>query len=311
MPQLLDSSASGLYVIAATPFDPSGALDLESTKRLAHFYRARGATGFTILGVMGEAPKLSADESLKFVETWLGEAGGLPVIVGASSAGVGNLATFSRKVMGLGAAGVMVQPVPGLKSDEQVYNYFEQVARELGDIPWVLQDYPAVTTVYMSPTVILKMIADFKHLVMVKHEDWPGLAKITRLSDAEKNGGRRVSILVGNGGIHYPQELARGVDGAMTGFAYPEVLAETYALFKAGNVEAAEDIYDAYLPVLRQELQPGLGLAVRKYILMARGAIASDTIRAPGPKLSALDRQEIDRLMKRAEARGAALRGRA
>ena len=300
----LNESAAGMYVISATPFTEAGALDLDSTRSLMDFYLQCGVTGFTILGIMGEAPKLSGEESMSFATTAMKQIDGkVPVIVGASAAGLDNLATFSKKVMDAGAAGVMVAPIPGLKSDEQVYGYFEQVAKRLEGIPWVLQDYPMVTTVYLSPTIILKMIADFPNLVMVKHEDWPGLAKITKLREAEKNGARRVSILVGNGGIHYPQELARGVDGAMTGFAYPEALVKTYDLFKAGKKEEAEDVYDAYLPIVRQELQPGLGLAVRKYILMQRGAIKSDTVRPPGPKLGKIDRDEVDHLVRRMERR--------
>lgn len=300
----LNESAAGMYVISATPFTDAGVLDLDSTRSLMDFYLQCGVTGFTILGIMGEAPKLSNEESMSFATTAMRQINGkVPVIVGASAAGLDNLAGFSRKVMDAGAAGVMIAPIAGLKSDEQVYGYFEQVAQRLGDIPWVLQDYPMVTTVYMSPTVILKMVADFPNLVMVKHEDWPGLAKISKLREAEKNGARRVSILVGNGGIHFPQELARGVDGAMTGFAYPEALVKTYELFKAGKTEEAEDVYDAYLPIVRQELQPGLGLAVRKYILMQRGAIKSDTVRVPGPKLTKPDRDEVDHLVRRMERR--------
>ena len=176
----LNESAAGMYVISATPFTEAGALDLDSTRSLMDFYLQCGVTGFTILGIMGEAPKLSGEESMSFATTAMKQIDGkVPVIVGASAAGLDNLATFSKKVMDAGAAGVMVAPIPGLKSDEQVYGYFEQVAKRLEGIPWVLQDYPMVTTVYMSPTIILKMIADFPNLVMVKHEDWPGLAKIT------------------------------------------------------------------------------------------------------------------------------------
>ena len=128
-------------------------------------------------------------------------------------------------------------------------------------------------------------------------------SKITKMREAEKQGGRRVSILIGNGGAHYSQLLERGVDGAMTGFAYPDLLVRTYDLFKAGKLDAATDVFDACLPLIVQELQPGLGLAVRKYALMKRGAIKSDRLRAPGPKLNDLDRAEIGYLMQRLEAR--------
>ena len=296
----------GVFPIAPTPFLPDGAIDWKSAEKLFAYYREIGSDGLTVLGIMGEAPKLAGDESMTFVRACL-ERFKLPIIVGASAAGLDNLVGFSRRVVDAGAAGVMVAPTAGLKTDEQIYGYFEQVANGLKGIPWVLQDYPAVTMVTMSASLIVRMIADFPDMVMVKHEDWPGNNKITRLRDAETKGGRRVSILIGNGGAHYSQLLARGVDGAMTGFAYPDLLVRTYDLFKAGRLDAAEDVFDACLPLILQELQPGLGLAVRKYALVKRGAIKCDRVRAPGPRLNDLDRAEIDRLMQRLEARVSAL----
>ena len=38
----LDESAAGVYVIAATPFLPDGALDLDSTDRMVDFYLEKG-----------------------------------------------------------------------------------------------------------------------------------------------------------------------------------------------------------------------------------------------------------------------------
>lgn len=298
----LEASAAGMYVISATPFTEAGALDLESTASLMDFYTGCGVTGMTILGIMGEAPKLAGDESMQFVKACLARVK-VPVIVGASAAGMDNLVAFSKKVVDAGAAGVMIAPPAGLNTDEQVYGYYEQVADGLKGIPWVLQDFPAVTTVFMSVPLIVKMIADFPDMVMVKHEDWPGNNKITKLRDAEAKGGRHVSILIGNGGAHYSQLLRRGVDGAMTGFAYPDLLVKTYDLFKAGKFDQADDVFDACLPLILQEMQPGVGLAVRKYALLKRKAIKCDRVRAPGPKLNDLDRAEVERLMARLEAR--------
>jgi len=136
--------------------------------------------------------------------------------------------------------------------------------------------------------------------VMLKHEDWPGLTKISQLRKQEEDTGvARLSILTGNGGLYLPQELQRGADGAMTGFAYPEALVQTVELHHAGKVDEAEDLFDRYLPILRHEQQPGFGLGVRKYILMRRGAISSAATRAPGPKMAAVDIAEAERLMKR------------
>jgi 4-hydroxy-tetrahydrodipicolinate synthase len=140
----------------------------------------------------------------------------------------------------------------------------------------------------------------FPQLVMLKHEDAPGLTKLSRIrAEAARAGRRRVSVLVGNNALYYPQELARGADGAKTGFSYPEMLVEVYERFVTGDAEGAEDVFDDYLPLLRYEAQPGIGLAVRKELLARRAALASPTVRAPGLVLSADDRRELDRLVAR------------
>jgi len=272
----LSEQAKGVYIIAATPFTEEGALDLQSIDTLTDFYLGCGVHGFTLLGMMGEAHKLTAEESLSVVDRVIGRAQGRQVIVGVSHAGLENVRRLSHEVMVAGASGVMVAPPAGLKGDDGVYNYYAQVFKALGpDIPVVYQDYPQTTGVYLAPSVFERMVDDFKQLVMLKHEDAPGLAKLTRVREGEKPGRRRVSILVGNGGLYLPQEMRRGADGAMTGFAWPEMLVQVYELFAAGKTEEAEDLFDIYLPLVRHEQQPAIGLALRKEVLFRRGAIKS------------------------------------
>ena len=114
---------------------------------------------------------------------------------------------------------------------------------------------------------------------------------------------RRVSILVGNGGLYLPEELARGADGAMTGFAFPEMLIQVVKQYQSGDTKQAQNLFDAYLPMVRYEQQPGFGLAVRKEILRRRGAIANAATRAPGPKLNDVDLDELSGLLARLEDR--------
>jgi 4-hydroxy-tetrahydrodipicolinate synthase len=299
---LLDESARGVYVISATPFTDAGAMDWASTDRLMDFYLDCDVDGVTILGVMGEAPKLAEAEAEAFVACVLKRiAGRIPVIVGVSNPGLKLLADFARRAMDLGAAGVMVSPATGLKTDDQIHGYVASAVGELGTIPVVLQDYPQLTQVFMSASLVNRCFADFPTLKMLKHEEAPGLRKLSQVRAADAARGRRISILVGNGGIHLPQELARGADGAMTGFAFPEMLVEVCRRFAAGDAEGAEDVYDAFLPVVRHEQQPGIGLALRKETLRRRGILASARTRAPGPALDADDQAELGRLLARLE----------
>ncbi len=303
--QRLDETAKGVFAIAATPFTIDGGLDLASTGSLVEFYIECGVSGLTILGIMGEASKLAPDEAVAFTGRVLDTvAGRIPVVVGVSSPGLDPMTALTEKVMGLGAAGVMVAPMPGLNTDDKITGYFHAVCAALGDTPIVLQDYPPVTGVGFSAALLNELFADLPALKMLKHEDWPGLRKLSQFRAAEAAGARRrVSVLVGNGGLFLPQELARGADGAMTGFAYPEMLVRVCDMHAAGDAGGAEDLFDAYLPLVRFELQAGIGLAIRKEILRRRGAIACAATRQPGPKLDADDLGELDRLIDRLERR--------
>ena len=292
---MLDETASGVFTIAVTPFLPDGALDLHSLDRVTDFYLEKGATGLTILGIMGEAGKLSADESLAVVRKVVARAG-VPVVVGVSAPGFAAMQGLACEAMAAGAAGVMVAPSASLRNDDAIVAYYHTVAEMLPGIPFVLQDFPLVTTVTIPASVILRIVADCPSCVMLKHEDWPGLDKISAIRAA---GGRRISILCGNGGQFLPEEMARGGDGAMTGFAYPEMMAQVVAAYRAGDRDRAQDIFDAYLPLVRFEAQPGLGLAVRKHILWTRGAIAHPALRRPGPGLNAAGAAEVAYLVER------------
>lgn len=302
---LLNENAKGVYVIAATPFTDNGAIDAASIDRAIDSYIACGVQGITILGMMGEASKLSEEESRLVAKRMIGRAGTTPVVVGVSHTGIDPLVHFSRYAMDEGAAGVMVAPTGPLRTDEQIVNYFGLLCDCLGsDIPVVLQDYPQSTNIFFSASTVERIIDTCPQIVVFKHEDCPGLTKLTKIREGGDNGlHRRVSILVGNGGLYFPQELARGADGAMTGFAYPDMLVEVWRLFCAGNAIAGEDLFDLYLPLLRYEQQPGFGLAVRKEILRRRGFIASSFVRAPGPKLTRTDLKELDWLMARLDER--------
>ena len=303
---LLDESAQGVFVIAATPFAHNGALDLGSLERLIGFYIDAGVHGITVLGMMGEAHKLTADEARLVMRATLSQvAGEVPVVVGVSSPGLATLAALTSDAMSAGAAAVMVAPPAGLATDEQIEGYVHQLCQAVGEeVPLVLQDYPQATGVHLSVPLLDRLVDDLPQVKILKHEDCPGLGKLSRIrAHATRDRRRRIAILTGNGALYYPLELARGADGAMTGFAYPELLVEVWERFAAGQEDDAFDLYDAYLPLIRYEQQPGVGLAIRKEILHRRGVLASPALRAPGPRLDATDHAELDRLLMRLERR--------
>jgi len=297
----LTSDARGVFPIAPTPFRDDGSIDLESVDRLADFYVGCGATGVTVLGQLGEAPKLEHAEGVEVAVRTIRRAPSLPVVVGVSAPGFGAMRALTREVMDRGAAGVMIAPPNTLRTDDQVVGYYRQAVEAIGaDVPFVIQDYPLTFSVQMTPAVIKRIATDNPSCWFLKHEDWPGLDKISTLKGWEKDGSmRKLPILIGNNALFLDFEVERGADGANTGYCFPDMLVDVVKLSKAGKRDEAHDLFDAHLPLIRYEQQPGPGLAVRKYVMMRRGIIAHDTLRKPGASLSSTARAEVDYLMAR------------
>ena len=286
----------GVFPIAPTPFLPDGRVDFASLEKLVDHYAAIGASGCTILGILGEAPKLDSAESLDIVKACVRRAP-MPFIVGVSAPGFAAMRALARGAMEAGAAGVMIAPPSHLRTDDSIVGYYALAVEAIGaDAPFVIQDYPLTLSVVMTPGVIARIVNDNPSCVMLKHEDWPGLEKISALRGLQREGRMRpISILTGNGGLFLDFETERGADGAMTGYAFPEMLIDVLSLPR----DEAHDLFDAHLPLLRYEQQPGVGLAVRKYVLMKRGLLAHDSQRKPAASMSATARAEVDYLLGR------------
>ncbi len=295
------TAIKGVIPIAPTPFLPDGRVDEASLDRMTDFFVGAGSTGITILGQLGEAQKLDQAEAAAIADRVIRRAG-IPIIVGVTAPGFAAMRALARQSMAAGAAGVMIAPPNTLRTDDQIVTYYRQAAEAIGaDVPFVLQDYPLTFSVVMTPGVIRRIVMENPNCVMLKHEDWPGLEKVSVLRGYERDGSMRaISILVGNGGLFLDFEMERGVDGANTGYAFPEMLVDVVRLSAAGQRDQAHDLFDAHLPYLRYEQQQGpLGLAVRKYVLMRRGVIAHDTQRNPGTTLSQAAVAEVDYLLSR------------
>ena len=294
-------TASGTFAIAPTPFTADGVIDFPSIDRLTSHYRTVGCTGVTVLGIMGEAPKLDAPEAVEVAKRFIRAAEGMEVVVGVSAPGFASMRSLAHTVMEAGAAGVMIAPPPSLRTDDQNVTYVRQAAEAIGpEVPWVLPDYPLTLAVVKTPAVIHRIFAENATCLMLKHEDWPVIVMVSALRGFLADGSLRpISILTGNGALLLDFVMERGADGAMTGYAFPEMLVDVVRLQQEGQRDAAHDLFDAHLPLIRYEQQPGIGLAVRKYVLARRGLLSSDAQRKPGASLSGRAKAEVEYLLAR------------
>ena len=289
---------SGVFHILATPFTEDGALDLAGVPRLVEAVLATGVRGLTILGIAGEAHRLTDDERRRMVEAVVKEARGrAPVAVGVSAPGTHLAAGYAATARDHGAAAVMVAPPAGARNLDVVAEYYQVVARAAG-LPLVLQDEPVTTQVQMPPAFLARLIDELPTVEAVKLEEAPTPPKITRLHALAA---RRVPIFGGLGGVYFFEELSRGAAGAMTGFPYPEALRDIHAHFVAGRRAEARALFYRWLPLIRYESQPGAvpgtALAIRKEILRRRGWLASARVRPPAAALDAATLEELTEIL--------------
>ncbi len=278
----------GVHTIMPTPFTDAGALDLHSLERLTEFLIGLGVDGLVVLGVLGEAPKLTEEERDAVLRTTVSaSAGRVPVYAGAGGAGTDMAIERGRRMLAGGAAGLMVAPPP-VQNDAVIRTFYKRHHEELG-APIIIHDYPSATGVSISAELVAEMHAAFPSIVVIKLEETPSLPKITKLRQM----GSDIGIVGGLGGLFLLEELMRGSDGVMTGLSYPEVLVNVIDAWYKNDLERAKRVFYGAAPLLRYEFQPGIGLAIRKEVYRRRGAIASAHVRHPGAQVDEHVRSEL------------------
>ena len=284
----------GVYSIIPTAFTDTGDLDLSSQRRVVDLFIEKGANGLTALGVTGEVARLEEHERGTILEAVVKQADGrVPIIAGTSAEGTRTCIAYTRQAKEVGAAAVMVSPprMPKLNS-AAVVNHFKALADAV-DLPIIVQDYPPITGFAMEPALLARIAKEIPSARTIKLEDPPTPFKTARIIEA--SGDTKVQIFGGLGGVFLLEELISGATGAMTGFAFPEILARIMKHWHAGERDAAADVFYRAVPLMRFEFQEGIGMAIRKEVLRRRGALASAATRAPAgaldkPTLASLDR---------------------
>ncbi len=287
---------SGVFNILATPFDTQQQIDFPSLQRLVNFQIDKGAYGLTILGVLGEAAKMSVEERRRVVDTVFETAAGrVPVVVGTSHADLATCIALSRAAFASGAAGVMIAP-PRMESpsDDEIIVLYASIAEQV-DQTIVVQDFPPVNGITMSAEMLARLAEQIPNARTLKLEDPPLMQKIGAIRAATD----LFAIFGGLGGMFFLEELERGAAGTMTGFAFTEILVAVYQKYTSGQHEEAERIFDQYLPLIRYENQPVINLTIRKELLYRRGAIAHATPRDPFAPIDADTHREIERVLRR------------
>lgn len=278
----------GVWGVLATPFAGS-TLDVDDTGISTLVEHAEGArvTGLTVLGVFGEAARLSWAERRLVLETIL-DTTGLPAVVGCtglSTAPVIDETRMAVELMGDRLAAVMVQ---ANSADPRTLDDHLRAIHATTGAKIVLQDYPVVSGVSVPPSVLADVVSRSPHVVAVKAEAPP-----TAVAVSELVARCDVPVFGGLGGINLLDELACGAAGAMTGFSFPEALVATVNAWDPATPGAARRALVNYLPLIAFEQQANVALAIRKECLRHRGLIGDSVVRPPARALPASLRSQV------------------
>jgi 4-hydroxy-tetrahydrodipicolinate synthase len=287
----------GVYSVLPTPFQANGDLDLESLKRVIDLFVESGVNGLTALGVTSEVARMNDAERVEVLRTVVKHVNGrVRVVAGATAEGLRTCIDYTKCAKETGADAVMISPprMPKLNSDA-VVRHFAGVAAAV-DIPIVIQDYPPISGFAMEPWLLVRIAKEVPAANTIKLEDPPTPFKTSRIREAAQ--GMDIGIFGGLGGVFLLEELMAGATGAMTGFAYPEILVKIVKLYHSGDVDGAAAAFYPYVPLMRFEFQEGIGMAIRKEVLRRRGAIACADIRPPGAKLDNTTLAALDRVLR-------------
>jgi 4-hydroxy-tetrahydrodipicolinate synthase len=295
--------------VLPTAFTAAGDLDDDSLRRVIDLFIGAGVNGVTALGVTGEVARLEDAERKHVLDVVTRHVNGrIGVVAGTTAEGTRTCINYSKHAKDAGATAVMVSPprMPKLNSDAVMRHY--HALAEAVDIEIVVQDYPPISGYAMEPSLLARIAKEIPKARTIKLEDPPTPFKTSRiLSEVEKladNERLDVRIFGGLGGVFLLEELLAGATGAMTGFAFPEVLVEIVKLFRSGRVDEAAEVFYRAVPLMRFEFQEGIGMAIRKEVLHRRGALASPATRAPGAALDKTTRDALDRVLVWVEANG-------
>jgi len=291
----------GVYSVLPTPFHPNGDLDELSLRKVVDFFIGAGVNGVTALGVTGEVARLEDDERRRVLEVVVDQVKGrIGVVAGTTAEGTRTCIAHSRHARAAGATAVMVSPprMPKLNSEAVVRHY--KALADAVDIEIVVQDYPPISGFAMEPSLLARIAREIPRARTIKLEDPPTPFKTSRILEAAAD--TPVRIFGGLGGVFLLEELLAGATGAMTGFAFPEILVGIVSSYRAGKVDEAADLFYRSVPLMRFEFQEGIGMAIRKEVLHRRGALASPATRAPGATLDRTTTEALDRVMRWVEA---------
>jgi dihydrodipicolinate synthase/N-acetylneuraminate lyase len=252
-----------------------------------------GSHGIVAFGLAGEVLKLSADERRNLTDVIVDEvAGSVPVFVGVGAPSSGVAVELARYAEGAGASCVVAPaPMTGALDDAALVDYFLRIAAAVS-IPVMIQDAPAYIGVGLGVGVVQAIAERAPNVRLVKLEAGP--AEMSHWIDRLGPG---FSIWGGDGGMYLLDCIRSGAAGIIPGVDLIDLLVRIYEAEARGEGSLADERLREILPMLVFEMQHSIDHynACAKHILVQRGVLEHDGLRAPAGSLGVVSRMLLER----------------
>ena len=285
----------GIFPIALTTFDAHSDIDEASQLALINYLIECGVHGMAIFGNASEGYTLSEAEKARLMPLIIKEVRKrVPVFVSTGHTGTRVAVQISKAAEAAGADGLMVLPPYFLKpSADDLLGYYQAISAAVS-IPIMIQDAPLLTGVNISAAQMARLAKECANVRYTKVEAPPTAMKVTEVKQAS---GDSLVIFGGLNGHFFLEELQRGARGTMPGSDMMPMFVNVWNLYEAGHYKEARAEFNRYLPLIRFELQPGLGVSAMKHNLQAAGIIKHVMVRPPTRSLDAIAVEELQQIM--------------
>ena len=283
----------GVIPILVTPGKEDGAVDIAAQLQVVDHLCGRGArAGFGAFGNAGEGYALLPAEKRQLLQAIVDHLDGrAPVIAGVGATGTDAAVEACKEAEGIGAAGLMVLPPYYLRPDADGLMFFYSAISDAVGIPVMVQDAPMLSQVAMPPAVLARMAREIEHVDYAKVEAPPTAPKITKILEAA---GDALTVFGGLNGQFMIEEWQRGSRGVMPASDMTSIYCRIWNALEQGNPESAWSDFQRALPLIRYELQPGLGVSAVKHNLVHAGVLRNAVVRHPTRSLDQAGLRELE-----------------
>jgi dihydrodipicolinate synthase/N-acetylneuraminate lyase len=287
--------ANGIIPIVPTPFTEEGAVDLVEMAPLLEFAVESRVCAVCLPAYASEFYKLVHSERRELIyEAIRVLRGRLPVVAQINDANIGSAAESAREFERAGASAISVA-VPRMFSlpEGDLFRYFERVLAVI-NVPLVIQDFnPTGATV--SVDFIKRLNRQHPHFRYVKLEESLMAAKVRSIVDQTAGA---VGVIEGWGGTYILELIDAGICGVMPGLGVSDLLQKVWEYARAGEKDAAYEIFHGVLPQITFSLQSlEFFHHVEKALLVARGVLRQAHVRDATVTVDEVDRGHIQFLI--------------